>query len=95
VYYKFTMSLRDLKSGRLIWADEKEIRKQKTGPSSEADMKTTCTLCCWPVLAATPALAMDDDALADRVLGGERAAVSPETKVMGLRLNLAMSDNPT
>ena len=30
VYYKFTMSLRDLKSGRLIWADEKEIRKQKT-----------------------------------------------------------------
>ena len=32
VYYKFTMSLRDLKSGRLIWADEKEIRKQKTNP---------------------------------------------------------------
>ena len=30
VYYKFTMSLRDLQSGRLIWADEKEIRKQKT-----------------------------------------------------------------
>ncbi len=30
VYYKFTMSLRDLKTGRLIWADEKEIRKQKT-----------------------------------------------------------------
>ena len=30
VYYKFTMSLRDMKSGRLIWADEKEIRKQKT-----------------------------------------------------------------
>jgi uncharacterized protein (TIGR02722 family) len=30
VYYKFTMSLRDLKSGRIIWADEKEIRKQKT-----------------------------------------------------------------
>ena len=30
VYYKYTMSLRDLKSGRLIWADEKEIRKQKT-----------------------------------------------------------------
>ena len=29
VYYKFTMNLRDLKSGRLIWADEKEIRKQK------------------------------------------------------------------
>lgn len=30
VYYKFTMSLRDLKTGRLVWADEKEIRKQKT-----------------------------------------------------------------
>lgn len=30
VYYKFTMSLRDLKSGRLVWADEKEIRKTKT-----------------------------------------------------------------
>ena len=30
VYYKFTMSLRDLKSGQLIWADEKEIRKQRT-----------------------------------------------------------------
>lgn len=30
VYYKFTMNLRDLKSGRLLWADEKEIRKQKT-----------------------------------------------------------------
>ena len=24
------MNLRDLKSGRLIWADEKEIRKQRT-----------------------------------------------------------------
>jgi len=30
VYYKFTMNLRDLKSGRIIWADEKEIRKQRT-----------------------------------------------------------------
>ena len=30
VYYKFTMSLRDLKTGRLIWADEQEVRKQKT-----------------------------------------------------------------
>ena len=30
VYYKYTMSLRDLKSGRIIWADEKEIRKQRT-----------------------------------------------------------------
>ena len=32
VYYKFTMNLRDLKSGRLLWADEKEIRKVKTKP---------------------------------------------------------------
>ena len=32
VYYKFTMSLRDLKSGRLVWADEQEIRKQRTRP---------------------------------------------------------------
>lgn len=30
VYYKFTLNLRDMKSGRIIWADEKEIRKQKT-----------------------------------------------------------------
>lgn len=30
VYYKFTMNLRDLKSGRLVWADEQEIRKQRT-----------------------------------------------------------------
>ena len=30
VYYKFTMNLRDLKSGRLLWADEEEIRKVKT-----------------------------------------------------------------
>ena len=30
VYYKYTMNLRDLKSGRILWADEKEIRKQKT-----------------------------------------------------------------
>ncbi|HOU22475.1 MAG TPA: penicillin-binding protein activator LpoB [Kiritimatiellia bacterium] len=30
VYYKFTMNLRDLKSGRLIWAEEEEIRKIKT-----------------------------------------------------------------
>jgi len=29
-YYKYTMNLRDLKSGRLLWADEKEIRKTKT-----------------------------------------------------------------
>ena len=26
------MNLRDLKSGRLLWADEKEIRKVKTKP---------------------------------------------------------------
>jgi penicillin-binding protein activator len=30
VYYKFTMSLRNLKTGILEWADEQEIRKQKT-----------------------------------------------------------------
>ena len=30
IYYKFTMNLRDLKSGRIIWADEQEIRKVKT-----------------------------------------------------------------
>ena len=30
VYYKFKMSLRNLKSGRLLWADEQEIRKVKT-----------------------------------------------------------------
>ena len=30
VYYKFTMNLRDLRSGRLLWADEQEIRKVKT-----------------------------------------------------------------
>lgn len=32
VYYKFTMSLRNLKTGILEWADEQEIRKQKTRP---------------------------------------------------------------
>lgn len=26
-YYKFTLNLKDLRSGELIWADEKEIRK--------------------------------------------------------------------
>lgn len=30
VYYKFTMNMRDLKSGRLLWADEQEIRKVRT-----------------------------------------------------------------
>jgi penicillin-binding protein activator len=30
VYYKFTMTLRDLLTGELMWADEQEIRKQKT-----------------------------------------------------------------
>ena len=29
VYYKFTMSLRNLKTGILEWSDEKEIRKQE------------------------------------------------------------------
>lgn len=30
VYYKFTMNLKNLKTGILEWADEKEIRKVKT-----------------------------------------------------------------
>jgi len=29
-YFKFTLNLKDLRSGRLIWADEQEIRKQQT-----------------------------------------------------------------
>ncbi len=29
VYYKFTMNLRNLKTGELEWADEQEIRKEK------------------------------------------------------------------
>ena len=37
VYYKFTMNLRDLKSGRLIWADEKKSASKRPVPSSEAD----------------------------------------------------------
>ena len=32
VYYKFTMNLRNLRTGIIEWADEKEIRKQKTNP---------------------------------------------------------------
>lgn len=32
VYYKFTMNLRNLKTGTLDWADEKEIRKTKVRP---------------------------------------------------------------
>ena len=29
-YYKFTLNLKDLKSGELIWSDEQEIRKEET-----------------------------------------------------------------
>jgi penicillin-binding protein activator len=32
VYYKFTMNLRNLRTGIIEWADEQEIRKQKTNP---------------------------------------------------------------
>ncbi len=32
VYYKFTMNLKNLKSGILEWSDEKEISKLKTDP---------------------------------------------------------------
>lgn len=31
-YYKFSMILKDLKSGEIIWADEQEIRKASTKP---------------------------------------------------------------
>jgi hypothetical protein len=31
-YYKFSMILKDLKSGEIVWADEQEIRKEKTKP---------------------------------------------------------------
>ena len=31
-YYKFSMILKDLKTGEIVWADEKEIRKEKTRP---------------------------------------------------------------
>ncbi len=31
-YYKFSMILKDLKTGELIWADEQEIRKERTKP---------------------------------------------------------------
>ena len=29
-YYKITMNLKDIKSGEIIWSDEKEIRKERT-----------------------------------------------------------------
>lgn len=32
-YYKFTLNLKDLKSGELIWSDEQEIRKEQTRSS--------------------------------------------------------------
>jgi uncharacterized protein (TIGR02722 family) len=31
-YYKFSMILKDLKTGEIVWADEKEIRKASTRP---------------------------------------------------------------
>ncbi len=31
-YYKFSMTLKDLRSGEIIWADEKEIRKESVQP---------------------------------------------------------------
>lgn len=32
-YYKFTLNLKDLKSGELVWSDEQEIRKEQTQSS--------------------------------------------------------------
>ncbi len=32
-YYKFSMILKDLRTGELVWADEKEIRKAATRPA--------------------------------------------------------------
>ncbi len=32
-YYKFSMILKDLKSGEIVWADEQEIRKTGTKPA--------------------------------------------------------------
>lgn len=32
-YYKFSMILKDLKSGEIVWADEQEIRKASTKPA--------------------------------------------------------------
>ncbi len=31
-YYKFSMILKDLRSGEIVWADEREIRKESTRP---------------------------------------------------------------
>ncbi|MBM4153312.1 MAG: penicillin-binding protein activator LpoB, partial [Kiritimatiellaceae bacterium] len=31
-YYKFSMMLKDLKTGEIVWADEQEIRKALTKP---------------------------------------------------------------
>ena len=32
-YYKFSMVLKDLRSGEIVWADEKEIRKESVKPA--------------------------------------------------------------
>lgn len=29
-YYKFTLNLKDLRSGEIVWTDEQEIRKEQT-----------------------------------------------------------------
>ena len=31
-YYKFSMTLKDLRTGELVWADEQEIRKESVRP---------------------------------------------------------------
>lgn len=31
-YYKFSMTLKDLRSGEIVWADEREIRKESVRP---------------------------------------------------------------
>ena len=31
-YYKFSMILKDLRSGEIVWADEREIRKESVRP---------------------------------------------------------------
>ena len=31
-YYKFSMILKDLRTGEIVWSDEKEIRKESVAP---------------------------------------------------------------
>jgi hypothetical protein len=56
-------------------------------------MKKSCTLLLLAVLAATPALAMEMTPFQIGFWGANAQLFPAETKVMGLRLNLAMSDN--